>query len=751
MTRFFNRWNVNVRSAYFRILISTMAVTVIPLLLIYLLISVQTVRTIEQQSQAIDSQFLSKTQENVEQTLSRIQQDAITLADSRDTVSFVLLPEISDWKILQRLGADLSNISTGNSLISSAYIYSAYQGKVMTSDYRYYSLEEFYDQGWLPIYHRETAPAYWTEPRTVENIHGKISTCISLIIHVPSGSRKLSGAVILNLDTSDLDTMLLSGGTHSNGSVEILDQDLCSIGGESETMGLLQKIDTSWFASGAKGSQTCRINGESYLLSYTYSSLLGWYFIRTSDLTASFTGYRSIGTLLILFCLTLLLACFFAVRVSRSLYRPVKKLVEDMTGTMLNKGGLADEYGTIQAEYSRMQTKTTALESEITELQPLIRERFFLRLLHGQAEAPERELEQFGFGATAFAVFIVRCVSTKHPADGNSDLRYFRIRTQIEDILQSNALRYACVETSGDTIATLIDFKESFSPTDARRTLLSLSKFTRETLANDLHIDTVTGFSPLCRSAGEIPGAYTVAMKSVRFKLFQESDDVVQEDDELFAPYASLLQELLEQLAAGDGKYVRAAVDELFRAIRQNLEFLSQFQIQQIATKILNSIIELLIRNKLKTEQVFGERRNLFMELRQRDDLPAICQWMEAVCLRAAEELSQVNAKQTNQKIYRIQEYIEQHIGEDISLNDVATWVGLSPAYVSRTFKESTGQNFVEYLSVCRVEQAKELLENTQLSIKEIGFKSGFNSMQTFIRTFKKLEGCTPSQYRDKE
>lgn len=752
MTRFLQQWNINVRSAYFRILVSTMAVTVIPLLFFYFLIYVQTIHTVEQQSELIDTQFLSKTQENVEQTLSRVQQDAVSLANSRDAISFVFSRQVSDWNLLQRLGGELSRLSSYNSLISSAYIYSANSGMLMTSDYRYYPVEEFYDQNWLAIYRQETAPVYWTEPRAAVGAGGTESTCISLILHVPSGSRKLSGAVVLNLSPEKLDAELLSGGIQelSSGTVDVLDQEFRPLLENPESAGLLEAVGKDWFASQASGSQTVHMNGGSRLITYTYSPLLGWYFIRTSELGASLDRYRSVWSILLLFCVILLLACILAVRVSKRLYQPVRKLVEDLTGQKLGSGALSDEYGAIQAEYSRMQTKTSALESEITELQPLIRERFFLRLLRGQADAPEQELAQFGFSADPCAVFVVH-YSSKQLTAGGSDLRYFQVRALIEDTLSENtASRFVCVETSGDMIAVLIDFKKPCSPTEVRRSLLDLSNSTRELLSSELHIDAVTGFSPLCRTADEIPGAYAAALKSVRFKLFQESDDAVPEDDEPFASCPMLLQELLEQIAAGDKNYTRAALDELFRGIRQNLETLSQFQIQQTATRILNSVIELLLQNKLKPEQVFGEKRNLFAELRQRDDLDAIYKWMEGICLRAAEELSLVNAKQTNQKIARIQEYIEQHISEDISLNDVSAWVGLSPAYVSRTFKESTGQNFVEYLSICRVEQAKQLLNNTQMSIKEIGFKSGFNSMQTFIRTFKKLESCTPSQYRDK-
>ena len=182
--------------------------------------------------------------------------------------------------------------------------------------------------------------------------------------------------------------------------------------------------------------------------------------------------------------------------------------------------------------------------------------------------------------------------------------------------------------------------------------------------------------------------------------------------------------------------------------MRSDLPSLTQLQIQQIMTQAVNTVVEVLINHRLTVESVFDPGRNLFTELSRREALPAVHEWLRQVCLTAASAVTQANSRQANKKVTRISEYIEQHLTEDLSLNDVAEWIDLSPAYVSRIFKEGTGENFVEYLSERRVEQAELLLKNTHLSIKEVGFKCGFNNMQTFIRTFKKISGCTPSQYR---
>jgi AraC-like DNA-binding protein len=85
---------------------------------------------------------------------------------------------------------------------------------------------------------------------------------------------------------------------------------------------------------------------------------------------------------------------------------------------------------------------------------------------------------------------------------------------------------------------------------------------------------------------------------------------------------------------------------------------------------------------------------------------------------------------------------------ESLSLNDVSISIGISHSYLSELFKEITNQNFLSYLNIYRIEQSKFLLGNTDILIKDIGIKCGFNSTQNFIRVFKKYTHLTPLQYR---
>ncbi|WP_078429079.1 helix-turn-helix domain-containing protein [Alkalihalobacterium alkalinitrilicum] len=93
--------------------------------------------------------------------------------------------------------------------------------------------------------------------------------------------------------------------------------------------------------------------------------------------------------------------------------------------------------------------------------------------------------------------------------------------------------------------------------------------------------------------------------------------------------------------------------------------------------------------------------------------------------------------------------FIEGNYFEAITLKDVSNLVYLSPSHFSRLFKEVTGLNFVEYLMKFRVDQSKLQLKMSMLPIEVIASNNGFSSAAYFSTTFKKIEGLTPSEYRN--
>ena len=98
--------------------------------------------------------------------------------------------------------------------------------------------------------------------------------------------------------------------------------------------------------------------------------------------------------------------------------------------------------------------------------------------------------------------------------------------------------------------------------------------------------------------------------------------------------------------------------------------------------------------------------------------------------------------------VQRIKRYIEEHSADNISLESIAARVGLSPFYISKVFKEETGVNYIDFLTECRIERAKTLLSDRELSLKEITFEVGYNDPNYFSKVFKKMCGLSPSEYR---
>ena len=85
---------------------------------------------------------------------------------------------------------------------------------------------------------------------------------------------------------------------------------------------------------------------------------------------------------------------------------------------------------------------------------------------------------------------------------------------------------------------------------------------------------------------------------------------------------------------------------------------------------------------------------------------------------------------------------------DNISLEQVASIAGFSPNYFSSQFKQETGMGFQDYLTMLRINRAKELLRSTPDSVSAIASALGFLDVSYFVKLFKRFEGVTPLTYR---
>lgn len=161
----------------------------------------------------------------------------------------------------------------------------------------------------------------------------------------------------------------------------------------------------------------------------------------------------------------------------------------------------------------------------------------------------------------------------------------------------------------------------------------------------------------------------------------------------------------------------------------------------------------------LFAEHLAYESGGMTYEFRAREDyLPAIMaisdldtlkKWFGDKIGTATHNVSCKATEKSMSVVETAKEYIQNNYSKDISLDDVSRTVNISPYYFSKIFKEETGEGFVEYLTGIRIEKAKELLNTTEYSIKEICSMVGYADPNYFSRSFKKNVGVTPTEYKD--
>ena len=130
--------------------------------------------------------------------------------------------------------------------------------------------------------------------------------------------------------------------------------------------------------------------------------------------------------------------------------------------------------------------------------------------------------------------------------------------------------------------------------------------------------------------------------------------------------------------------------------------------------------------------------------------------WKDAVAYlrQVAEELFAIQRshqeKAVEDSISYLQNYIQDHYGEDLSLSRLGDLVYFNPSYLSRLFKQATGMNLSDYITDVRLIHAKKMLAETDVKINEIAVKVGFGTPTHFGRIFKKITNMTPQEYREK-
>ncbi|WP_433921430.1 helix-turn-helix domain-containing protein [Paenibacillus taichungensis] len=107
-----------------------------------------------------------------------------------------------------------------------------------------------------------------------------------------------------------------------------------------------------------------------------------------------------------------------------------------------------------------------------------------------------------------------------------------------------------------------------------------------------------------------------------------------------------------------------------------------------------------------------------------------------------------VESNRTHKKVLDIVNYVNQHYMEPLKLCEISRQFDISSSYLCRTFKESTGFSFIEYINNIRIKEARDLLVGSSFNVTEIAGMVGFDNTSHFGRTFKIVMGISPLCFR---
>ncbi len=175
---------------------------------------------------------------------------------------------------------------------------------------------------------------------------------------------------------------------------------------------------------------------------------------------------------------------------------------------------------------------------------------------------------------------------------------------------------------------------------------------------------------------------------------------------------------------------------------------LNAIYMQAVHHSIMQLFYGFLLENNIQAYELF--KNETFLELNEKAEysirnMVRYCSYLYDTTYEQIEFL-----KQEDSVVARIKKYIEQHYKENISREEIAASIFITPNYLSKIFHEKAGITLREYINICRIEEAKHLMTTTDYSVTEIALMTGFENISYFSTVFKRYSGETPAAWKNK-
>lgn len=217
-------------------------------------------------------------------------------------------------------------------------------------------------------------------------------------------------------------------------------------------------------------------------------------------------------------------------------------------------------------------------------------------------------------------------------------------------------------------------------------------------------------------------------------------------EEEAFAYPIEMERKLKTVIHDGDKQGAQALLNDLLAKIF----LISNFDMETSKIRIIE-LLTVLSRATIDagadSNEIIWFNTSCAKELQKCGTVDELSAWITEIMHRFISYAFDFSAVKHSDTVYKVIEYIRANYYKKIALDDIAQHVNFSKTYLSRIFKEETGENISMYINKIRIEKAKLLLADKEISLVDVANMVGFEDQSYFTKVFKAVTGIPPKKF----
>ena len=191
---------------------------------------------------------------------------------------------------------------------------------------------------------------------------------------------------------------------------------------------------------------------------------------------------------------------------------------------------------------------------------------------------------------------------------------------------------------------------------------------------------------------------------------------------------------------------------ELLNQLLGHIYFVAEYDLDTMKARALELAVVIsraTIEAGADLNEIFVCNESFIRELEKLSSVEDIGAWLSALLHRFIDYSFDFSHIKHSDVVFKVAEYVKNRFAEKLSLDEIAEHVSLSKSYLSRIFKEETGESLSSYINKVRIDKAKLMLLDNGCPLVDVASLCGFEDQSYFTKVFKRLVGVSPKRYRE--